>query len=257
MLVIDSAQYHNYINGNWSNVAFTRYTQCSGNLFEAWVESNPSNISNDTTVWVRLTPPIAANSTSTIYMNFMKTNEMSGSDPTGGAPQLSAVYGAYDDGPLVFSFYDNFNGTKLSNLWTHGGGGFGGGNAGDNPATATVNDGLKVNYSGTGFGGGEWDWVQSSATFNPQSYVMDSNSYLSGLTPGGTEEQIGPVSSDKKGIVQYVVSEGNLEYNGSSPVHGYYILLANPNYHTSLVNGCITSFQSSACGATLPEQLTQ
>jgi len=43
---------------------------------------------------------------------------LSASGPTGEAPQLSPTYGQYDDGNLVFNFYDNFAGTSLNpNKW--------------------------------------------------------------------------------------------------------------------------------------------
>ena len=116
MLTINSLKYESYINANWMNVEFTD-GPASGNVLNAWVESNPSNTATNTIVWVLLDNSIAANSNEIIYMDFMASNVMSSSGPTGEAPQLSPSYGQYDDGANVFAFYDNFAGTTLNPEW--------------------------------------------------------------------------------------------------------------------------------------------
>lgn len=246
MLVINSQNYSAYINQNWSNVEFTSGINCSGTALQAWVENNASSSSKMTTVWIALTTNVAAQNNITIYMDFMSTQVMSSKGPTGEAPQLSDIYGQFDNGALVFPFYDNFSGTSLSDQWTEGGNiapsgvGYIGGNFSDKPAV--VNNSLTVHYNGTNFGNAQWDWVQSVSSFNPQKNVMDADAYFSGLTNGGTEQQLG-WGSETNSSFQYYISDGNLEYNGSNPITGYYVLLANPGYHTTLLNGSTSGFQ--------------
>jgi len=121
MLKIDSASYSSYINSDWSNVEFTTGPGGSGSQIQAWVESSPSNTATDTIVWVKLPNGITAGSSTKIYMDFMSSNVMSSSGPTGEAPQLSPTYAEYDNGADVFSNYWNFAGTSLPSGWVGSG----------------------------------------------------------------------------------------------------------------------------------------
>ena len=137
MLTINSQAYQSYINSGWTNVEFTSGNYAAGTpgtTYNAWVESNPSNAVTNTIVWIKLPSSIAGNSQTTIYMDFMSSNVMSASGPTGEAPQLSASYGQYDNGNVVFSFYDNFNGVSLNGAWT----------TTKNGGTVTVNNGITL-----------------------------------------------------------------------------------------------------------------
>jgi hypothetical protein len=98
------------INSQWTNVEFTTGPAATGNTIQAWVENGASSGSPSTVVWLKLTSPIPASSSVTVYMNFMGFNVMSALGPTGEAPTLSTPYGAYDNGAQVFNFYDNFTG---------------------------------------------------------------------------------------------------------------------------------------------------
>lgn len=246
MLNIDSVQYSRDINSNWSNVEFSFGSGCSDNLLESWIEENPSNSSLNTIIWVNLDEGIAPYGNETIFMDFMSSNVLSANGPTGEAPQLSQIYGKYDNGALVFSFYDNFNGTALSDKWQQGGntaqsGGYIGPVINDTPAT--VDDGMVVHYNGTQFGNGQWDWVQSIQTFNPQTNILDAYAYFNGLTNAATNQQIGWSAPGQNSSFEYAVSDGNLEYNGSSPIKNHYILLASPGTHTALLNGVTSAYQ--------------
>lgn len=117
MLAINSQTYQTYINSGWSNVEFTTGSGGSGSVLQAWTESNPSNTATNTVVWVNLPNAINANSNTVIYMNFMPSNVMSLSGPTGEAPQLSSSYGQYDNGNTVFSSYYDFVGNSLPGGW--------------------------------------------------------------------------------------------------------------------------------------------
>lgn len=117
LIVVDSAAYSSYINSNWNNVDFTTGPGGTGSTLQAWVETNASNGSPSTRVWVSLPSGIAGSSTATIYMNFMPNPVLSASGPTGESSNLSATYGQYDNGALVFPFYDNFAGSGLDSKW--------------------------------------------------------------------------------------------------------------------------------------------
>ncbi len=148
MLVIDSAKYSQYINTNWNNVEFTTGNVAAGNpgtILEAWAESGVSNTATNTIVWIKLPNGIPALSTVTIYINFLTTNIMSSSGPTGEAPELSTPYAAYDNGNMVFNFYENFAGNELTtNLWKFN-------NEGILQNTYEVNNGLYLYPAGTSY----------------------------------------------------------------------------------------------------------
>ena len=95
---------------------FSTGTLGTGTVLQAWIESGATNASTSTVYWVNLgTKTIAKNNgTLTIYMNFMSSNVMAAAGPTGEAPQLSGTYGQYDNGAIVFPFYDNFSGTSFN-----------------------------------------------------------------------------------------------------------------------------------------------
>ncbi len=105
LLTVNSTEYP--INSNWTNVEFTNAT---GVPLQAWVESNATNSSTHTLVWVRLNQSIPASGNLMIYMDVMPNNMMSANGPTGEAPNLSSVYAEYDNGNHVFDSYDNFVG---------------------------------------------------------------------------------------------------------------------------------------------------
>ncbi len=125
MLSIDSATYSSYINSNWMNVEFTTGNYAAGTpgtTLQAWVESNATNSSTNTIVWVKLPFSIGASSSNTIYIDFLSSNVMSASGPTGEAPQLSSTYAQYDNGADVFNYYQAWGGlSSLPAGWTNGG----------------------------------------------------------------------------------------------------------------------------------------
>ena len=173
MLSIGSDAYSSYINPDWNNVEFTTGNAATGNVLQAWVESNATNTATDTVVWVKLPNGIPASSNTVIYMNMMSANVMSASGPTGEAPQLSCSnpsntisgcgnnqYGEYDNGGDVFSYYENFAGTSLPSGWT-----------GTADFTGSVDNGLYVTSS-----------LKQSGIYTPFSlaepYVLDSQSSI-------------------------------------------------------------------------------
>jgi|ADKI01.1.fsa_nt_gi hypothetical protein len=117
------------------------YYQLSSRLY-AWMES--SSLANYTAgnggtetvgIWVLLPNGIAASSSVTIYM--VEWSSSFDGNYWGEAPTLSPSYGQYDNGPKVFSYYQNFNGTSLpSSLASVVSGG-----------TVSVNNGVTLSIS--------------------------------------------------------------------------------------------------------------
>ncbi|WP_393972155.1 hypothetical protein OXIME_000765 [Oxyplasma meridianum] len=88
------------INPNGSNF---KITYADGLPINSWIQS----ISSTTiTVYSKLTNDINKNIKLDIYPK--NINVLSANGPIGEAPQLSSVYGEYDDGAKVFTFYQNF-----------------------------------------------------------------------------------------------------------------------------------------------------
>ena len=110
MVKIPISQFSTYIYDNNVSANFEFY-YANNTIIPAWIESV-----NSTTivVWLKLYS-IPASSSITIYIGFASksTNLLSSSGTTGigEAPQLSPIYGEYDDGASVFTLYSNFHDT--------------------------------------------------------------------------------------------------------------------------------------------------
>lgn len=99
-------------------------------------------------VWVKFPAGVPAG-TSTVYMDFMGSNIMSSSGPTGEAAELSASYGQYDNGPAVFNHYDSFIGSSLNvSKWTV----YGIQGMASAPGLVTVSNSLHLNFGSTWWG---------------------------------------------------------------------------------------------------------
>jgi hypothetical protein len=161
MITINSSAYGAYIWANWSNVEFSTGSCATGTILNSWVETNCTNSSAYTVVWVQLVSSISGSGgQQIIYMDIMDGNVMAVAGPSGEAPQLSSSYGQYDDGALVFSFYDNFSGTVLNaGTWDTSG-----------SPTYTVSNGLTFNASVS-----DTDIFTKDATFgnNSSTSVLD------------------------------------------------------------------------------------
>ena len=116
MITVNSLNFSSYEAPNLQNIAF--YFS-NGTIADSWLESGNSNTATNTIYWVKIPQGIAANGNTVIYMGFFATsNNMFNTQTTGEAPNLSPLYGEYDDGANVFLFYDNFTGTSLnSSKW--------------------------------------------------------------------------------------------------------------------------------------------
>ena len=78
----------------------------------AWCESGCDNSSDSSTFWIKLPNGIPAESSITIDVRFLSANTQYDGVYAGEAPDLSPVYGEYDNGGQVFDSY--FNGDSAS-----------------------------------------------------------------------------------------------------------------------------------------------
>jgi hypothetical protein len=84
------------------NVEFFYY---NGTVVPSWLQ----NYTSDNATWWLKIAAIPAGSSETIYVGFAPTTtNLFNTVNDGEAPQISSTYAEYDDGYLVFPFYDNF-----------------------------------------------------------------------------------------------------------------------------------------------------
>jgi plastocyanin len=115
MLIVNSSKYLPFEAPGLGNVMF--FTQ-TGATIPSWLESGNSNTASSTTYWLKIGKSIPANGNLVVYMGFasLSANLFNGRT-IGEAPQLSQVYGAFDSGKSVFSFYDNFKAQTSNSAW--------------------------------------------------------------------------------------------------------------------------------------------
>jgi len=187
MLVkVNWLEYKDYLNGNCSNVRFYNTTSALGKtsgygVLPAWIETNDTNTSTSSNVWINMKGTIIpASGSVNIYMAFLPKS-VSWNAYLGLNPTLSSTYGQFDNGANVFLYYNN--GLNLMPLINKGTGGTG-------PAT-TNSAPSPFKYAITGsVNGGTADantWTtngitsSSSPSFNlPTSYIAQMKVYLSG-----------------------------------------------------------------------------
>ena len=118
-IVVNSSYYAAYENANLSNVFFSF---SNGTTIPSWLQSGNSNTLSNTTYWLRLNQSIAPLGQITVYMSFLPLGKIAfNGDSTGEAPELTSIYGYYDNGADVFNFYSNFSGTSLNgSIWNIG-----------------------------------------------------------------------------------------------------------------------------------------
>ena len=122
LIKVDWDTFITHINTNVSNVRFYNSTDfVTSNELTGWIETNNTTTAISSNVWVNLSDTIIpADGSVSIYMVFL-AKTTSWSSHWGLAPQLSTVYGKFDNGAKVFTFYTNFSGTTLdSTIWDTG-----------------------------------------------------------------------------------------------------------------------------------------
>ena len=247
MIVIPSSEYSSYISKNWSNVEFTTGPEGGGSLIEAWVESNATSSSKATVVWLKLPAAVGAGNATTIYMDFMNFGVLSRDGPTGEAPQLSTVYAEYDNGALVFNFYDNFSGGKLNTKFWSNASAFA-----SNPVI--VNDGLTIGQSTSKqnngysavislqtFGQGVIDFYGTMLDNSSQPHYQDV-----GLVPASSNNacnliDVGSFNTPAYNGLQTIDSYCTARYSqglgfGSPEIYSIYVPSENPSNATATVN---------------------
>lgn len=202
LIDIDSTTYAAYINGAWSNVEFTTGPGGTGSVLDAWIENNATNTVSVTPVWLVLSSSIPANSNAIVYMNFMNSNVLSASGPTGEAPQLSSTYAQYDDGSSVFTSYWNFAGSSLPSGWVGAG-------------NYIVNNHLTVDYhSGTSYA-----YVSAAASPNSGTILDMYANAINVRTSNPLYDGMGYVESSLSQAVGFVGSSSNLaDFIGSGTI---------------------------------------
>ncbi|MGC9129708.1 MAG: spherulation-specific family 4 protein [Candidatus Micrarchaeia archaeon] len=208
MVSIDSNVFKPLENKNITNVEFF---YANGTIIPSWLESGNSNTSNYTVYWLKLSNSIPANSALTVYMGFAphSVNYM-GCKYVGEAPELSPIYGEYDNGANVFNYYTNFQGTSLPSGWVMGG-------------SYTVNNGLFINT-----GSGVFDYYNSPFA---TPYAVDA--YESGNSLANSE--VTDLMSSTTSLSTYVElyldsslnwvlqSSSSSAYNGTGSLNSYYV----------------------------------
>ncbi len=115
LVVVNSSNFAPFEASGLQNVEF--FTS-SGAVITSWLESGNSNTSASTVYWLKSPKAIPALANLTIYMGFAPLNvSLFGPKKVGEAPQLSPVYGQFDNGKSVFKFYDNFANGTASSKW--------------------------------------------------------------------------------------------------------------------------------------------
>ncbi len=184
MLRADWASFASYLASNVGNVVFA---DNSGAPMYAWCESSCANTQSISNFWIKDDAQIPASGEQLIYMYIFSTSQIQYS-PTGywGAfPIITATYGQYDNGPKVFDFYNNFNGTSLCTCLTavpFQGGLFGGGSS-----SYSVGNGLTITATGSPTSGAGYGYHIYLNT--PESFTaVDSNVVATDLLSSVTSE---------------------------------------------------------------------
>ena len=116
MITIDSTALIQYEATNLQNIEFF---DDHGKVIPSWLESGNSNTSTNTVYWLKLAGGIPASSSITVFMGFASPDtNLLNNNTTGEAPEISAVYGQYDDGLNIFSVYNNFQGAAVLSDFT-------------------------------------------------------------------------------------------------------------------------------------------
>jgi hypothetical protein len=177
MLRTDWQEFESYLAPNVGNVVFA---DASGKPVYAWCESSCSNTQPVSNIWVREDEAIPASGEQEMFMYIFPTTqiEYNSSGYWGAFPIITATYGQYDNGPKVFDFYSNFNGSVLCSCLKAvpflGGGGGGGSQAGGGgSAYYSVGNGLTITATGsaTGAGYGYHIYLDTPGSFS----AVDSN----------------------------------------------------------------------------------
>ena len=175
----------------------------NGSIIPSWIQANASSSSNCTIYWLKLNFPIPPDFSTTIFIGFDNTsvtNFINSTGLEGEAPQLSNIYGEYDNGNLIFPFYSNFSGSTLPCPWESGCGYSG---------HVAVNNGLIINESHN-------CTVAYANTNVPISQDEIFESLVTCYKESGGYPLIEGIGISTSKLLQY------LKFNNSHPVDYYY-----------------------------------
>ncbi len=114
LVTIPTQEWADYVNANWSNVEFTYAS--NGTEIPAWIASGASSPAVSTQVWLSLASIPAYGSLGIDMDVLSKTDYLfSATGDIGESPDLSPVYGEYDNGAVIFPAYFDAN-TPLSDF---------------------------------------------------------------------------------------------------------------------------------------------
>ena len=132
------------------NVEFFYY---NGTVIPSWIE----NYTSTNAIWWLKIAAIPAGFSEIIYVGFApKTTNLFNTNDVGEAPLLSSSYGEYDDGPGVFNYYTNFNGTSLPSSFENGA-----------PSYVSVDNGVTLSQ-----GSGVNPYIQYTSDISPTTTAV-------------------------------------------------------------------------------------
>ncbi|MEM3803744.1 MAG: hypothetical protein QXX17_04970 [Conexivisphaerales archaeon] len=234
LIIFNASAYAPYLSNDLGNIRF--YSSYNNGAFSgplyAWVESGNSKTSSQTIIWLSLNTPLSKGSSTTVYMVFLPVGTEYDGNYFGEAPTLSQIYGQFDNGPKVFQYYQNFNGTNLPNSITpqvpSGGTG-----------SYNINNGLTISGSSTGNG-----------------YAFTVNSKASGIielsraTSANMSDSVGWVKTG--GSKQYSIL--NNTYLVSNTGYTYACSQQNSSYGYLIVNNGAQTYKVPCSYSSLPAQ---
>lgn len=228
-IIINSSRYANE-NPNLSNIFFM---MSDITLIPSWLQSGNSNSAFNTSYWLRINQSIPAYSYLPICMDYATPgNNILNNYSIGEAPQLTNVYGLYDDGSHIFNFYDNFAGTKLNTTeWK------------PSSSNIKVDDGITFSSSNS--------YITSRTQYAFDSCVEAYGIMNSPSTNSSTSYDLGGVGFGENGMdyTSPVITSGWAEnhtnglgltvYNGNGPFQYSYSKSINDTTYNTFGTGLI------------------
>lgn len=185
LIDVDWSSYSSYLAPDVSNVLFA---DVSGRPLFAWCESGCDSTQSSSNIWIKDDSSIQAFSLQSMFLYVfpVSSNQYSRTGYWGAYPTFTSIYGQYDNGPEVFEFYNNFNGTALCSclstvaiLGAGTPGGF---------ASYNVSNGLTI--TATGIPGG-WGYGYHIYLNTPQQYsAVDADVLSTNATTSVSSESV-------------------------------------------------------------------
>ncbi len=243
-----SSQYSAYEASDLGNLRFYQGDMTPSNELYSWCESGCTSSSTSATFWIKTNGLPSGTTTNAITIYFEPQSGSMGqySGPTGHAgeaPQLTALYGQYDNGVNVFTDYWNFSGTILPSSWSNSG------------AAVTVDNGVSIPS-------GASSDIQTAALSSYMNLILEgyanqATGITSGMTQLGSQyyysssEELGPVwgeqssSNTQLNAANYTITAGHLVATTTQISAGTWQIIGD-----IWQNGVITWFAGDSPSAT-------